>query len=369
MKALKIGNLTAKWPVIQGGMGVRVSLSGLAAAVANQGGIGIISSVGIGMASNRKGKMSKEANKAGFIREIRKARELSPKGIIGANIMMAITDFDDMFKIALDEKLDVVIVGAGLLLKVPETVSEAEFISTPVKIIPKISSSRAAALICKVWDEKYNRIPDAFVIEGALAGGHLGFKKSELEKDIKPLAEIVKETRQSVAVYEQKYGRTMPLIAGGGIYSGADIFDIMEAGADGVKMGTRFVTTHECDADIRFKETYLRAKPEDITIIQSPVGLPGRAIENEYIRSVNRGEKKPVNCSWQCLKTCNYKEVPYCIAEALSNAADGDLENGFAFAGSMAYKATRIQSVQEVFEELMMEYVFEEEKHYQLVNA
>jgi NAD(P)H-dependent flavin oxidoreductase YrpB (nitropropane dioxygenase family) len=319
------------------------------------------------MASNRKGRMSKEANKTGFIREIRKARELSPKGIIGANIMMAITDFDDMFKIALDEKLDVVIVGAGLLLKVPETVTEEEFVSTSVKIIPKISSARAAALICKVWDEKYKRIPDAFVIEGALAGGHLGFKKSELERDIKPLADIVKETRQSVALYEQKYGRPMPLIAGGGIYSGADMFDIMEAGADGVKMGTRFVTTHECDADIKFKEAYLNAKEEDITIIQSPVGLPGRAIENEYIRSVNRGEKKPVNCSWQCLKTCNYKEVPYCIAEALSNAADGNLDEGFAFAGSMAYKAERIQTVKETINELIEEFYLAESKVYAII--
>ena len=363
MKSLKIGNLTVKLPIVQGGMGVRVSLSKLAAAVANQGGIGIISSVGIGMSKHKKGKMSKEANKAGFIDEIRKARKLAPTGAIGANIMMAVTDFDDMFKIALDEKLDVVIIGAGLLLKKPSTVSDEEFINSETKIIPKISSARAAALIFKVWADKYNRIPDAVVVEGALAGGHLGFKKKELTDNIKPLEEIVKETKIVLEKYEKQFNVKVPIIAGGGIYTGEDMHRILEAGADAVKMGTRFVTTHECDADIKFKEAYLNAKEEDIIIIQSPVGLPGRAIENEYVRAINRGEQKPIKCAWQCLKTCNYKKVPYCIADALNNAADGNLEDGFAFAGTNAFKANKIQSVKEVFSEIVAEYAaLEEEK-------
>jgi len=360
MKVLKIGNLTVRLPIVQGGMGIGVSLSKLASAVANQGGIGVISAVGIGMNYKTKGKYSKEANIIGFREEIRKARKLSPKGVLGANIMLAITDFDDLFKVAADEKLDIVFVGAGLLLKIPSTLTEEEFINSKMKIVPKISSVRAAELILKVWAEKFGRLPDAFVIEGAKAGGHLGFKKKELEKDTESLAEIVKKTKLVLKKYEDKFSVKIPIIAGGGIYTGKDIYEIMRAGADAVKMGTKFVTTYECDADMNFKKQYLNAsKQEDIVLIDSPVGLPGRAVNNDFLKSVEKGEKKPVKCDWQCLKSCRYKEVPYCIAEALFNAAQGDLNRGFAFAGSNAYKATKIQSVKEVFDELFLEYTKE----------
>jgi nitronate monooxygenase len=355
MKALQIGDLYVPVPIIQGGMGVGVSLSSLASAVANQGGIGVISAVAIGLLDKDNRKHIREKNKSAFRNEIRKARLLSPKGIIGANIMLAVTDFDDLFKVALDEGLDIVFIGAGLMIKKPQSVTMEEFVNSKTKIVPKISSARAAKLTFKIWDEKFGRLPDAVVIEGSKAGGHLGFKKNELNHP-KPLLEIFKETKEVLKPFEQKYGIKIPVIVGGGIYSGKDIYNAMQAGADGVKMGTRFVTTEECDADIAFKMQYINAKKEDVTIIDSPVGLPGRAIENDFIREIRAGQKKPVKCGWKCLKTCNYKEVPYCIAEALFNAAQGHLDKGFAFAGSNAYRATKIQTVKEVFDELQSEY-------------
>jgi len=356
MKTLQIGDLKVKYPIVQGGMGVGVSLSGLAGAVANQGGIGVISAVAIGLIHNELEGNVKKRNREGFRLEIRKAREISPNGVIGANIMLAVTDFDALFKIALDEKLDIVFIGAGLLIKKPESVTLDEFLNTKTKIVPKISSARAANLIFKSWDEKFNRIPDAVVIEGVKAGGHLGFKKNQVVGKHETLEEILEGTKEIIKPYEEKYNIKVPIIVGGGIYDGYDIYNIMQKGADGVKMGTRFVTTEECDADIAFKIQYIKAKEEDVTIIDSPVGLPGRAIENDFIREVRAGVKKPVNCKYKCLKTCDYTKVSYCIAEALCNAAIGDLKNGFAFTGSNAFLADKIETVPEIFEKLKSEY-------------
>ncbi len=364
MKSIQIGDLKIKVPVFQGGMGVAVSISGLASAVANQGGVGIISAVGIGMKYSVKGRFTSANNIKGFTTEIKKARELSPNGIIGANIMLAVSDFDELFKVALNN-LDIIIVGAGLFLKKPETVTNDEFIYSKTKYIPKISSARAALLTFKTWDQKFNRIPDAVVIEGSKAGGHLGFKKDELLKETKTLFEIIKETREILIPFEQKYGHKIPIIAGGGIYSGNDIFEAVQSGADGVKMGTRFVTTYECDADIKFKMEYINSSASDVVVIDSPVGLPGRAINNDFLKSVTAGKKKPVKCLWKCLKTCDYKNVPYCIAEALFNAANGNMKDGFAFAGSNAYKATKIETVEEVFNQLKIQYA-EAENTYRL---
>ncbi len=355
MKSLQIGDLTVRYPIVQGGMGVGISLSGLASAVARQGGIGVISAVGIGLLEGDH-KNFRKNNQILFEREIKRARKLAPDGILGANIMFAVTDFDDMFRIALEQELDIVIVGAGLFLKIPPTVEKDKFIYSHTKYAPKLSSARAVKLTLKVWDEKIGRLPDAFVIEGPKAGGHLGFKKNELTGELKPLAQIIREVKQVIEPYEDKYGQSIPIIAAGGIYTGYDMYDIMKAGADAVKIGTRFVTTQECDADPRFKQEYLRANQEDIVIIDSPVGLPGRAVENDFIRSVNAGETKPIKCEWRCLKTCDWRKVPYCIAQALANAAKGNLEEGFAFAGSNAYRATKIETVAEVFEQLLEEY-------------
>ncbi len=359
MNELKIGNLSVKIPIIQGGMGVCVSLSGLASAVANEGGIGVISAVGIGMTEPDYQKNFREANKKALKREIRKAR-LKTNGIIGVNIMMAVTDFDDLLEVALKEKIDVVFIGAGLPLKRPPNINRSVLECSNTKFIPKVSSARAAKLIFQYWSQKYNRVPDAIVLEGPLAGGHIGFKKDEIFESEKSLKSILVSTLPVIKYFEQKYAIEIPVIAGGGIYSGKDIWEIMSLGAKGVKMGTRFVTTNECDASIEFKQNYLSCSVNDITIINSPVGLPGRVITNNYVQQIQAGKQKPIKCSWRCLKTCDFKKVQFCIAEALFNAANGNFTNGFSFAGTQAYLADKIISVKETINQLKNEYFQED---------
>ena len=355
MKAMKIGNLNVPLPIIQGGMGVCVSLSGLASAVANEGGIGVISAVGIGMTEPNYRKNFREANKIALRKEIRKARSKS-NGIIGVNIMLAVSDYEDLLKVAFEEKIDVVIVGAGLPLNKPTYFSE----NTSTKFIPKVSSARAAKLIFRRWSEKYNQVPDAVIVEGPLAGGHLGFKKEDAISSEISLSSIVKDTIHEINHFEQKYGIEIPVIAGGGIYTGKDMFDIMNTGAKGVIMGTRFVTTNECDVSEEFKQNYISSSKEDITIIDSPVGLPGRVITNDFVKQIQQGKQKPINCSWKCLKTCDYKKSQFCIAEALFNAAQGDFTNGFSFAGTKACLADKIISVKETISQIRNEYFQEQ---------
>ncbi len=350
MKRLNIGGLIPKLPIIQGGMGICVSLSGLASAVANEGGIGVISAVGIGMLEPNYRRKFRESNKIALTKEIRKARAKSD-GVIGVNIMMAITDFDEMLKIALEENVDVVFIGAGLFLKKPEMPEGCN-----TKFVPKVSSARAARLIFNYWAEKYNCVPDGVVVEGPMCGGHVGFKKGELLKVQKPLSELVEETVLALKPFEEQFNIEIPVIAAGGIYTGTDMYNIMEAGASAVKMGTRFVTTHECDVSDAFKQNYIRASQEDITLIDSPVGLPGRVITNDFVKDIQAGKTMPINCAWKCLKTCDYKKAPFCIASALFNAAQGNLEEGFSFAGSKAYLAEKIMSVKETINEIMQEY-------------
>jgi len=351
MNSLKIGDLLIPIPIIQGGMGVGVSLSGLAAAVAREGGVGIISAVGIGMTEPGFRKNFREANKTALRKEIRKARLLSD-GVIGVNIMLAVSDFDDLLNIALEEQVDMAIIGAGLFLKRPES-SEG----SRTKLIPKVSSARAAKIIFRHWSDKYGQVPDAVVVEGPLCGGHVGFRNEDLMHPDSILKSIVKETVAEIRHFEQEYGREIPVIAGGGIYDGNDMYDIMQAGAKAVKMGTRFVTTVECDAAEAFKQNYINCTPDDITIINSPVGLPGRVITNDFVKEIQQGTQKPVNCPWKCLKTCDYKKVQFCIAEALFNAASGEFEHGFSFAGSNAWKAEKIVTVKETVNQIVVEYL------------
>jgi len=355
MNPLEIGNLKVNLPIVQGGMGVAISLSGLASAVANAGGIGVISAVAIGMTEPDYMKNYKEANKRALRKEIRKARTLTD-GVLGVNLMVAVNDYEELFTVALEEKIDVIILGAGLPLKMPQYIHEKGFENIHTKIIPKVSSAKAAKVIFSYWAKNYNYIPDAVVVEGPMAGGHLGFKKEDLTDEVVPLANLVEETVSELKSFEEDFEKKVPVIAGGGVYSGRDMYEIMQKGAKGVKMGTRFVTTNECDASIEFKETYINCKKEDITIIKSPVGLPGRAIKNKFVERLNSGATEPFKCYWKCLKSCNSKNVPYCIAQALHNAAKGNMDKGFAFAGSKAYLATKIQSVSQVVLELKLEY-------------
>jgi NAD(P)H-dependent flavin oxidoreductase YrpB (nitropropane dioxygenase family) len=343
MVELRIGDLIAKLPIIQGGMGVGVSLSGLASAVANQGGIGVIAAAGIGMLENDGSSNYLEASIRALQNEIRKARKLT-QGIIGVNIMVALSNFVELVKISIEEGADAIFAGAGLPLNLPEYLGK----TSKTKLIPIVSSAKAATLLIKKWVGKYDYVPDAFVVEGPKAGGHLGFKPEQIDDPEYTLEKIVVDVVNSVRPFEDEFGKPIPIIAGGGIYTGEDMYKIMKLGASGVQMATRFVTTDECDASIDFKNAYIHATKEDIGIIKSPVGLPGRVIVNEFIQSVNAGHKTPFRCPYHCITTCEYKSSPYCIAMALINAKKGILKNGFAFAGANAFRATEIKPVEEV---------------------
>jgi len=352
---LRIGDVEAKIPIIQGGMGVGISLSGLASAVANEGGIGVISATGIGMLEPDFNSNFKEANEKTLRREIRKARKMTT-GIIGVNVLVALTDYDDLLRIAVDEGADMVFLGAGLPLNIPETLLKGGLRKAGVKVVPITSSARATKLIFQYWGNHYNQVPDAVVVEGPLAGGHLGFKKEHIDDPDHSLEKILPEVISVIKPYEHDFNKSIPVIAAGGVYTGADIHKFIQLGAQGVQMATRFVATHECDASLRFKEAYVNCKKEDLTLIDSPVGLPGRAIRNRFLEEVSSGKRRPFKCHWVCLKTCDFMSSPYCICAALTNAKKGQLEEGFAFAGANAYKVDRIISVRELVDTLLMEY-------------
>jgi len=348
---LKIRDLVAKIPIIQGGMGVGISLSGLASAVANEGGIGVIAAAMIGLNETDIYSNFKEANIRALQREIRKAREAT-KGILGVNIMVALTNFADLVKTSIEEGIDIIFSGAGLPLDLPKYVKDG--INT--KLVPIVSSARAAKAICKRWLSRFNSLPDAFVVEGPLAGGHLGFSADQLDRPEFSLEKLVPEVVEAVIPFAEELQVDIPVIAAGGIYTGADIHNFLQLGAAGVQMATRFVATHECDADISFKQSYIDARKEDLVIIKSPVGLPGRAIRNQFLKDVEEGKKKPFKCPYHCISSCNCTDSPYCIAMALVNAKRGKLKKGFAFAGNNAYKVDRIISVKELISSLLDEY-------------
>jgi nitronate monooxygenase len=351
MKSIKIGNLAIAVPIIQGGMGVGISLSGLASAVANEGGVGVISSAGLGLLYRDFSENYLEASILGLKEEIRKAREKT-LGVIGVNIMVAMTNFADMIKTSISEKVDIIFAGAGLPLDLPSFLKK----DSSTKLVPIISSARAARIICEKWKTNYDYLPDAFVVEGPKAGGHLGFKTDQIGNEDYSLEKLVPEIVSELKIYEEKYNKSIPLFAGGGIYTGEDIRKIMQLGAAGVQMGTRFVTTSECDASEGFKQAYIDADEKDIEIIKSPVGMPGRAIFSSFIEKVKAGKKQPKKCPFKCIKTCDISSSPYCIILALISAMKGNFENGFAFAGSNAFRATKIMSVKETFQTLLKEY-------------
>jgi nitronate monooxygenase len=347
---LRIGELIAKIPIVQGGMGVGISLSGLASAVANEGGVGVIAGAMIGMGQPDLATNPLEANLRALKNEIRKARELT-KGLLGVNIMVALTHYVEMVVAAIEEGIDFIFSGAGLPLDLPKYLKKG----SRTKLVPIVSSGRAAEVLCKKW-ERLDHLPDAFVVEGPMAGGHLGLKPEHLFSADFTLEKLVPEVLASVKPFEEKHGRAIPVIAAGGVYSGADIYKFLSLGASGVQMATRFVATHECDADLAFKQAYVDSTREDIVIIQSPVGLPGRAINNEFLEAVKRGEKIPFTCPYHCIRTCDHRSSPYCIALALMQAKKGNLKRGFVFSGQNAYRVDRIVSVKELIESLVREF-------------
>lgn len=341
MSELKIGNLCPRIPVIQGGMGVGVSLSNLAGAVAAAGGIGVISTAQIGFRNPDFAKNPIECNLQAVGDEIKKAREKANGGIVGVNIMVATRRYEDYVKAAVAAGVDLIISGAGLPMTLPE-------ISGVAKIAPIVSSRKALRVIANHWRKKYDRKPDLVVIEGPLAGGHLGFSKEDIDAyTITGKKDYDEEIKSIIALADEL---AVPVVVAGGVYERKDMDHYLALGTKGVQIATRFVTTRECDASDAYKQTYIEAKKEDIVIVKSPVGMPGRAIHNAFLDKVNAGERFMRGCR-QCIITCKPNTAPYCITEALINAVEGRLDEGLIFCGSNAYRADKIETVAEIMEE------------------
>ena len=348
---LKIGDLVSRIPIIQGGMGVGISMSGLASAVANEGGIGEIAGAMIGIDEPDVSTNPAAANIRAMKNVIRKAKSMT-NGIIGVNIMVALTHYADLVRTSIEEGADIIFSGAGLPMDLPGYLING----AKTKLVPIISSARAAKLICQKWLAKFNRLPDAFVLEGPKAGGHLGFKSEQIDDPAYSLEKLLGEVIETLKLVCSGKNISIPVIAAGGIYTGKDIRKFLELGADGIQMGTRFVATYECDADPSFKQAYIDACKDDLVIIKSPVGMPGRALRNLFLDEVKNGNKKPFNCPFHCVKTCDPLKSPYCITLALAAARKGKLKKGFAFAGANAYRVEKIVSVKDLIASLQMEY-------------
>jgi len=346
---LTIGNMIADIPIVQGGMGVRVSLASLSSAVANEGGIGTLSSIGLGDIEALKQEYERMSREA-LIREIHKARSKT-NGHIAVNFMGVLSNVDDLIKTAIAEGVKMIIFGAGLPTRLPELVSDHS-----VNLVPIISSARVAELILRVWDKRYKRTADGLILEGPLAGGHLGFSEEQLEHPEEySLEKLLPEVLESIKLYEDKYGKKIPVIAGGGIYDGKDIARMLSLGASGVQMATRFVCTEECDVSREFKQAYIDAREEDIVIIKSPVGMPGRAIKNNFLKELEIKGKQKIKCPYQCLTLCKVESAQYCIALALLNSYFGDVDHGLIFCGQNAYRVNQIVTVKELIQELIAE--------------
>lgn len=347
-KPLVIGNLIARFPIIQGGMGVGISRGNLAGAVAKEGGIGVISTAQIGYDEPEFESSPLKANLNAIKKHISRGKEISHGGIIGANIMVATRNYSEYVKAAVSAGVDMIISGAGLPVSLPELVS-----GTKTKIAPIVSSLKAAAVILKLWDKKYKRTADCIVIEGPLAGGHLGFSPEELS-DINALNydEEIKSIISFKKQYEIKYNQSIPVVVAGGIFDHSDISHAISLGADGVQIASRFVVTEECDASLAYKQAYIDAKKEDIKITISPVGMPGRAIMNKFLSHI-KDAKEPITRCYQCLERCNPADTPYCITKALINAVKGDIENGLIFCGDNIDRLHEMTTVHDLMLELM----------------
>lgn len=347
---LKIGQLSVKFPIVLGAMGVGVTRSGLASAVTNAGGLGVISGVNLGFREPDFYQNRLEANLRALKNEIRLAKEKTQNGLIGINFMVAMNNYKEHVAVAVKEGVDFIISGAGLPTELPSMVK-----GSATKIVPIVSSVKAAQLLAKLWDRNHQVAPDAVVIEGVLAGGHLGFSKEDiLENNFDPKT-VIQGVKNALKPYEEKYARKIPVIFAGGVFDGKDIAEMLSYGADGVQMATRFVATEECDADDAFKQAYVASTEEDVEIIISPVGMPGRALNNSLIKRIAEGRRPKIERCVNCLATCNPATTPYCISQALVSSVTGDLESGLIFAGANVYKVNEITTVPKLMETLVNE--------------
>lgn len=339
-------------PIIQGGMGIGISLERLAGSVASCGGMGVLSAANAGYRALDFDSHPVEANMRELSSGIKKAKDIAHGvGLVGVNVMVACQEYARYVKTSIDAGADAIISGAGLPMDLPSLA-----VGCDVLLAPIVSSAKAAKLLCRTWKSRYNRLPDFVVVEGAEAGGHLGFTADELiHRTAVPLTQIVREVIDAVKPYADEIGRRIPVFAAGGIFTGRDIGGMIENGAAGVQMATRFIATEECDADEEFKRVIIDSREEDIEIVVSPVGMPARAISTQFVKRMADGAKERIGKCVRCLRSCVPTQAPYCITKALVNAAKGSRENGLFFCGSNAFKVDRIRKVGELIDELMAE--------------
>lgn len=348
IKPLKIGNLVANIPIIQGGMGVGVSLSNLAGNVAKQGAIGVISAAHPGYQEEDFENNTLAANLRGLTNHIKKAKEISSNGIIGVNVMVAMNNYIEHVKTAIEAGADMILSGAGLPLNLPEIAK-----GSSIKLAPIVSSSKAVKIILSYWKKHFNRTADAIIVEGPLAGGHLGFKKDTIESAVFNFDKYVLNVIEEVKNFETEFNKKIPVIVAGGVFTHEDMMKYLNLGASGVQVATLFVATNECDAHINFKNAFVNCKKEDIEFTISPVGMPGRAIRNKLTETLKTQKVKITKC-YDCLIPCNPGTTPYCISSALIKAVKGDVENGLVFCGANAYRINEIRSVKDVIASLMV---------------
>lgn len=347
LQPLQIGDLTIQYPIIQGGMGVGISRSHLAGAVSANGGLGIISTAQIGYDEPDFEKNQEEANLKAIQKHITKAKEISGGKPVGVNIMVATKDYPAYVKEAVKAGADVIISGAGLPMRLPEYVEGSN-----CKIAPIVSSEKAAQIMLRNWEKKFGRTADFIVIEGPKAGGHLGFRADQVTQITDSDYEIeIKKIIAVVKTYEDKFQQKIPVIVAGGIFDHEDICHALSIGADGVQIASRFVATEECDADDKYKQAYINATKEDIEIVMSPVGMPGRALKNAFVKVIEK-KSLPVSRCFNCLEKCNPAKVPYCITKALINAVRGDIEHGLIFVGANVGRITKMTNVHDLMQEL-----------------
>ncbi len=347
IKPLKIGDLVANIPIIQGGMGVGVSLSNLAGNVAKHGAIGVVSAAHPGYLEEDFEKNTLAANIRGLTKHIKRAKEISSNGIIGVNVMVAMNNYIEHVKTAIEAGADLIISGAGLPLNLPEITK-----GSSIKIAPIVSSSKAARIVLTYWKKHFNRTADAVIVEGPMAGGHLGFKKDKIEDETISFDKNVQSVIEEVKNFENEFNKPIPVIVAGGVFTHEDMMKYLNLGASGVQVATQFVATHECDAHINFKNAFVNCKKEDIELTISPVGMPGRAIKNKLTETLKTQRVKITKC-YDCLIPCNPASTPYCISSALIKAVKGDVENGLVFCGANAYRINKISSVEEILNKLI----------------
>lgn len=347
LKPLTINGKTVQFPIIQGGMGIRISLSNLANACINSGIVATISAAQVGFLRKNFRKDPIGENFKELTKEINKVRASNPNGILGVNLMHAMNYFPEYASFLATQDIDFIVSGAGLPLDLPEYIKDSK-----VKGAFIISSARAAKILLRSWERRYNYMPEFIVCEGPLAGGHLGFSKEDMESgNVMSLEDIVEETKKIVKVYEEKYEIKIPIIAGGGVHDGADMAKMLSVGADGVQISTRFIASHECDASLDYKMMIVNSKENDIVRVSSPAGLPGRAVRNFLTKKLEKENIKVSYCV-NCLKTCKKVGIPYCITEQLGNSSAGDV-NGLIFTGAKAYLINKLDYVENIVNEII----------------